>query len=293
MSMMRSTGATLALCGLTTVSLLAASLLVATEAKAQGAAGPYMWGIGPKVGMMIIPGRYPYAFPTKIAKYDFNTSEGALAGDPDSDEPNRDLGANGEPLFTTLSPVGFDLRLGGEGFYGIDAQNRVGAGVGAGFGTRYSDFWFTLNYDRVLFTDNPFDVVAGVQIGYGGANWAGEDEDERLKMSYYPIRGRIAGQFRDKVRMYSLGLFIQTSVPARTTYTDLGGTLRDEVGGPGNFALFFTSGLEIDVQFGDFTAPRKKKKGGGKKGGANGSGGKKAAPKPAPKGGGGAKKPHP
>ncbi|MEZ4235103.1 MAG: hypothetical protein R3F59_02860 [Myxococcota bacterium] len=287
--MMRTMGAALALWGVTAVT--------APEV-ARADNGPYMWGIGPKLGMIIIPGRYPYAWPSKVANYDF-IDEGPNAGDP------NDLGADGKPLNTTLQPVGFDLRLGAEGFYGINADNRVGAGLGLATGSHYSDYWLSLNYDRVLFSDNPFDVVAGLQVGYGGTTFRGDEAaggaDEKLKMSYYPIRVRLEGQFRDKVRMYGLGLFVQDAVPARTSYYDRAGELQEAVGGPGNFALFFSAGLEIDVQFGDFTPPKKKKKGGAKKGGGGGgnTGARRGgaapapAPKPKPKPGGGGGPQHP
>lgn len=247
-------------------AVAALTLLGVSVVSQPASAQPYMWGVGPKLGMVILPGRYPYAFPTKVTQYDFITDElDPQSGNPDALNPNRDLDADLEPRFSTLTGVGFDLRVGGEGFYGIDAYNRIGAGVGLAGGTRYLDYWLTLNYDRVLWSDAPLDLVAGAQIGYGGSHWNGDATvdpggiNEQLKMSYYPIRARLELQYRDKVRMYGLGLFVQDSVPARTTYTDLDGKVQPEVGGPGNWALFFAGGLEIDVQFGDFTPPKKKK----------------------------------
>lgn len=260
------------------VTLVSLSILAATET-AHAQTGPYMWGVGPKIGMVILPGRYPYAWPTKVTQYDFITDEtNPQSGNPDALNPNRDLDEDLEPRFSTLVGTGFDLRLGGEGFYGIDAFNRIGGGVGIAFGTRYLDYWLTLNYDRVLWSSAPLDLLLGAQIGYGGVHWNGDPAlagglNEQLKMSYYPIRARFALQYRDKVRMYGLGLFVQDSIPARTTYTDLDGVVQPDVGGPGNWALFFAGGLEIDVQFGDFTPPKKKKK----------------PPPPAPKPSGGAK----
>lgn len=284
--MRRMSGALVALLGVTAVS---------TRAHAQDS-GPYMWGIGPKIGTLFIPGHYPFAFPSSIANYDFKEN-GPLAGNPDGNDPKRDLDEEGKPRNTTLEGVGGDFRFGGEGFYGLDAENRLGAGVGVAGGKNYLDYWFTLNYDRRLWGDAPFDLVAGVQIGYGRARWDGDEEkiggeNESLAMTNYPIRIRLEGQFRDKVRMYGLGIFVQDAVPANTTYTDLDGVVQDSVGGFGNFALNFAAGIELDVQFGDFTPPKKKKKGGKagagnrkpppaqvKPGGGSSTGGGKVPPK--------------
>jgi hypothetical protein len=98
------------------------------SAPAAAAEGAYMWGAGFNLGTSFLPGRYPYAFPSSIAKYDFREN-GALAGDPKADEPDRDLDELGDPRYSTLSGVGFDLRLGGDVFYGWDKQNRIGAGA--------------------------------------------------------------------------------------------------------------------------------------------------------------------
>lgn len=263
------------------VTLIALSvsgfLAVSQEAQAQDF-GPYMWGAGPKLGTIIIPGRYPYAFPGSVAKYDFIDS-GPQAGADDGENKGRDLDEDGKPRFSTLSGTGFDLRLGGEGFFGINRDNRVGAGVGFGAGKRYFDTWITLNYDRRLWGDNPFDLLAGAQIGYGYARWGGDStlpggENESYRMTYFPVRARLTGQFRNKTQMYGLGLFAGTAVPGNTTYTDLDGNVQETVGGPGNFALHLQAGLEIDVQFGDFTPPKAKDGKGGRGGGKNGKGGK-------------------
>jgi len=229
---------------------------VSTPASA-GDGGPYMWGAGFKLGTSFLPGRYPWAFPSSITNYDF-TDTGPNAGAASGKNEGRDLTAGGDPGFTTLQPVGFDFRLGGEAFYGFDAKNRLGAGVGLGFGGHYFDGWFTLNYDHVLYGADPVDIVGGLQAGYGSVKWRGTtDADESLKMSYYPVRGRVEAQFRDKVRMYGLGLFVQDAIPARTAYTDLDGNVQPTVGSVGNFALFPMVGIEADVQFGDFTPPKK------------------------------------
>lgn len=257
------------------IPLLLASL-AAAPAQAAKKEYPYMWGIGPKIGTIIVPGHYPIAFPSKIVQYDF-IEEGELAGDEESEEPKRDLDSSGDPRFSTLERVRDDLQLGLDGFYGIDKQNRIGAGVGAGFGRRYLDMFFTLNYDRVLVHELPFNVVAGGQVGYGSMRFKGADPVESLRMPYFPLRARLQGQFLDKVRMYALELYGQTAVPSNTFYTDLDGALQPTVGSPLNFALNLSLGVELQILFGDFTPPKKKKKkkggGGGNNSGGNNNGG--------------------
>jgi hypothetical protein len=128
----------------------------------------------------------------------------------------------------------------------------------------------------VLVTDDTFNVMLGGGLGFGSVKWDGDEtlpggDNESLKMSYYPLKVRLAAQFLDKTRAYGAGIFLQDAVPARTTYTDLDGTYQDTVGGIGNFALNFMVGAEVGVQFGDFTPPKKGKKG---KKGKDGGGGK-------------------
>jgi hypothetical protein len=242
--------------------------------------GPYMWGAGVQVGTIVVPGRYPYAFPSKVANYDF-LDEGPRAGNENGDEPKRDLDGDGDPRFSTLDGAGFDLRLAGTGFYGINRDNRLGASAGFGAGGRYFDTWITINYDRRLWGDSPFDLMAGGRLGYGYARWGGNGdelggENEAYKMTYFPLQARLAGQFRNKTQMYGLGIFAGTAIPGNTTYLDLDGDPQDSVGGPGNFVLHLQAGLELEVQFGDFTPPKEGKAGKGKdsKGGKGGKTGK-------------------
>src|SRR5262245_27351728 len=100
--MMRTWNATWVLLGFTCLS---------TPAMAAGDDdfGPYMWGVGPKLGTSFLPGRYPAFLPPAIANYDF-IEDGARAGAADGDNKGRDLDANGNPRFTSITQTGFDLR---------------------------------------------------------------------------------------------------------------------------------------------------------------------------------------
>lgn len=266
--------------------LVLAGVVASGEASAKkNGLEPFMWGVGPSIGTIVVPGRYPLQFPSKINNYDF-IDEGPRAGDEDGEEPKRDL-LNGEPRFTSMERVRDDLRLGVEGFYGINKDHRVGAGVGTAFGRGYSDLWFTFNYDNVIVSEQPFNVVAGIGAGFGSMKFKGSNEeingfeDELLRIPYFPVRGRLQGQFRNRTTMFGLGLFGQTAVPSNTFYTDLDGN-DQSIESPLNLFLYLSAGLEFTVQFGDFTPPKKPGKGpkgkgpkGGKGGGKGGKGGKK------------------
>jgi hypothetical protein len=265
-----------------TVRTIAVACALLCAAEAQAKPGPYQWGIGVKVGTSFIPGLYPSAFPSKIANYDFIDEDdpSGLGGDPDSDDPKRDLeSVGGAQRFSSLARVGADARLGAEGFYGIDERNRLGGGIGVGLGKQYLDFWGTLNYDRVLTKEGKFALVGGAQIGYGSATFSGDDTvvggpNERLLMPYYPVRVRGEAQFRGNTNMVGVGLFLQDAIPARAQYTDLDGVVQDNVAGFGNFVRNFSLGIELDVQFGDFKPPPPKQPGAGK-GPKGGKGGKR------------------
>jgi hypothetical protein len=261
---------------------LMASSFVAPEAMA---IEPYMWGVGGRISTTAVPGKFPLSYPTKISGYNF-IDEGPRAGDEDFEDPNRDLDEDGNPLFTELPKVGFDLGIEADGMYALDEQNRIGALTGFRLGKGFSDFYFMLNYDRVLYSDSSgFDLVAGGYAGAGSMTFkAPDDGPEKLRVPHFPIRAHIQGQLRNKTQAYALGIFGGTNIPSNHYYTDLDGTERDDVGSPFNFALYLHAGVELSVQFGDFTPPKKKqpapkgKKGGGKKGGG-----------PPPKKGGGKK----
>ena len=268
-------------------ALVLAGTLSATDASAKkNGLEPFMWGVGPSIGTIVVPGRYPLALPSKINNYDF-IDEGPRAGADDGDNKNRDTDAQGDPRFTSIERVRDDLRLGFEGFYGIDRDNRVGAGVGTAFGRGYSDLWFTFNYDRVVITKHPFNVIVGAGAGFGTTRFKGTNEEingfenEVLRLPYFPLRVRLQGQLRNGGSMFGLGLFGQTAVPSNTYYTDLDGN-DQSIESPLNLFLYLSAGLEFTVQFGDFTPPKKPGKGPKGKGGKGGGGPKKGA-----KGGGG------
>ena len=205
---------------------------------------PYMWGVGGYVGTKVLPGAYPFALPPRINQYDMD------------DDGERDVDSDGNELETTLERVRFEIEGGGNGVYYIDKYNRVGGQLGARFGKRYFDISGLAKYHRVA-TQGDIDFLYGGGIGFGYMRLQGEDEDEVLKVPYYPLRVEAIPQYRqDEFNLYAC-LWGQFAIPARHVYTDRSGTEVD-VGAPFNY---LSLGIDIGVQFGDFKPPRKKKRG--------------------------------
>jgi hypothetical protein len=274
--------------------------LLATSSTAMAADyEPFMWGVGGKLGTIVVPGQYPARFPDIITNYNF-LDEGPRAGRDNGDDPNRDLDQNGDPVFTSLRRVKGDFRIAADGFLAIDGSNRIGATLGLNTGKGMSDYYFTANYDNVLVKSNPFNVVVGASAGFGQMTFKGVDDEETpryangyapeneiLKIPNFPVRGHVEGQFHTDTMMYGVGIFAGTAIPSNMYYTDLQGNVQDAVGGPGNFLYLVNAGLELTVRYGDFTPPKKNKppknkggnKGGGNKGGGNKGGGNKGGGK--------------
>lgn len=223
---------------------------------------PYMWGVGVNLGTVVVPGQYPLAFPSKINNYDF-IENGPRAGNEDANDPNRDLDQDGKPRFTSLERVKGDVRFGIDGFYGIDKENRVGASAGINTGGGYSDMFFMLNYDRVLITNNPFLVMGGLGVGAGSMTFKGHDEtidgyqNELLKVPYFPLKGRLSGQFHTDTLSFGPTAFVQVGIPSNHFYTDLDGK-EQQLSSPFNFVNYLAGGIEFEFQYGDFKPPKKK-----------------------------------
>jgi hypothetical protein len=183
--------------------------------------GEDLFGVGVRLGTSFIPGRYPATFPKDI--------------DDDT---------------TTLDRVGADLRIGIDGFYGIDLKNRVEGGIGTGFGTRYNDLWFTFGYGRVFVLENNFELVGHLETGFGSMKFTGTDEDEELRIPYFPIRARLTGDLLNESQLYGLGVLFGGAIPSRHNYTDPNGD-DQEVKSAVSFGNYFFVGLELQALFGN------------------------------------------
>lgn len=210
--------------------LLLPLLALATPAHALDT---WMWGIGPHVGTMVLPGRYPIVLPR-------------LKGEDGDTGPRGDEG---------IAKVQHDIILGVEGVYYMDRHHRIGftasatPGVALGAaGRRFSDWNMLLTYDYAI-QGRALDVLFGGGVGAGTQGWRGED-DQSLRVNYFPVRGEISGLARDNTRGYQLSIFLQMNVPSRSVYTNAAGETPDITPG-----LYMTSGIELSVLFGDFDPP--------------------------------------
>lgn len=260
-------------------ALLAAGALL-TPAQAQ-AAEPYMWGAGGHIATFVVPGKYPMAFPTKVENYNF-IEEGPQAGDESlkGAEKKRDLDANGKPLYHTLERVKTDIRVGGDFVYYLSGENRIGAALDLGFGKQYLDGNVMARYDRVLNSFNEFDILGGLGLGVGSMTFRGSNENEKLRVSYFPARGHVGAAYRTDTMSIQASLFLRLAIPSNQVYVTADGTEHEGVGSPVSFASHPAIGVELTALFGDFKPPVKKKGKGGKKGGgAKKGGGKKGGGK--------------
>ncbi|MBN2800246.1 MAG: hypothetical protein JXX28_13990 [Deltaproteobacteria bacterium] len=184
----------------------------------------YMWGVGPQIGTIVIPGHYPIRFPKTVDRND------------------------------TLSEVRDDLSLGGEAVYYVDGHTRTLAMANMGFGRGYLDYHLILKYNYVTQT-GAMDFLAGGGLGVGQARWRG-DGDSVLKSPYYPARVEGSALIRDNTRAYQLTFYGQYNLPAQQRFWNADGVEVNDIGG-GVYALF---GTELTVLFGDFTPPKNMRK---------------------------------
>lgn len=192
----------------------------------------YMWGLGPRVGTNVLPGKYPILLPKE-------------RGEDGTTGPRGDDG---------IAKVQHDLTVGGKGVYYMDRHHRIGFDGGAMFGIamgpgRSSSTWdFLLTYDYAI-EGKALDILFGGGVGGGTTGFRGPD-DQRLRVNTFPIRGQITALARDNSRGYEVTIFAQYNTPSSSTYTDAAGEQPRINGG-----LWITSGIQIAVLFGDFSPP--------------------------------------
>jgi hypothetical protein len=228
-------------------SLFACAALCWSSAALAGTS-TYMFGFGPRVGTIVIPGGYPASYPS----FDEQDQNGEETGE------KIKIGED-----TSIEKVRGDLILGMEGLYWADKSNRLAGTVGLGLGSGYNDAHLILKYDKMQAMD-ALDVFVGGGVGVGVANFKG-DEGEHLRVPYYPIRGEVGAIFRQKTHAIQALLFLNLNLPGRQTLTldqeAADGTLYEvEYESAFGWSFYPQLGAEIQLLFGDFTKPRKNKK---------------------------------
>jgi len=207
----------------------------------------YMFGFGPRVGTIVIPGAYPASFPS-------------------FDELNQNGQETGEKIKiaedTTIEKVRGDMVLGVEGLYWADKKNRLAGTVGLGLGSGYNDAHLILKYDKMYALD-ALDTFVGGGVGVGVANFKGENS-EHLRVPYYPIRGEVGAIMRQKTYAIQALIFLNLNLPGRQTLTldqvaNDGTTYEVEYESSFGWSFYPQLGAEIQLLFGDFTKPRKNK----------------------------------
>jgi hypothetical protein len=195
--------------------------------------GPYMWGVGPTISTIVLPGSHPFNFPDEADDAGFKAT-------------------------------GPDVGLGIHAVMYMRATQRFGTHMWYHTGENgYSSPNLTLEYDFVGSSANGVTVLGGLGGGFGAQRWKNENND-KLKMSTFILRAQGSVNYRTKANCFELGAFVNFFLPSGQSIESKDGE-ETEVG----FVMYPTFGLEFTGFFGDFRPPknankrgRRKKKGG-------------------------------
>lgn len=184
-------------------------------APAHADSGPWMWGVGPTVGTVVYPGRFPAAVPDAYAELD-----GKVRG---------------------------DVILGGHGVIYIDGDNRLGSHVDLGLASGYNSVAWTIEYERIFVRGSGIHVFAGGGLGFG--SYTLKDEDlGKLRTPTYELRAQAGALYKQDFTAEELTIFVKLPFNGNPVFTPTGGDKVDAEGG-GNW---FHIGLQGTVYFGDF-----------------------------------------
>ena len=195
---------------------------------------PYMWGVGPTVNRIVLPGEHPVGFP-KATRVE------------------NDEGKNEALLDKTLGDVG----LGVHGVLYMKKAQRLSShawySTGAG---KYRSPNITFEYDFAGQASSGVTLLGGLGAGLGQQKWTTGGAGT-LKMNHYILRAQGAVNYRTKKTCYEMGAFVNWFLPGRQLWDAAGDVAEERVKG----GFYPTMGVEATVYYGDFKPP---KKGGGK-----------------------------
>lgn len=228
-------------------------LAVLSAAHAEKDQAPYMWGVGPQVGTVIVPFSHPVAFP-KVG-----------AGEQDGEVVKESLG-------DSLEKTSGDALLGAKGTLYINGSNRLLASAGLGFGGGgYRSAEATFEYQGIPVSGGGVDAFLGGGLGLGSLSWSSYCSDStvdacpdeiphpgKLTMSTLLLRGSVGALYRNKTQAYELSMFGHFVVAGNRRFTPQGTTTEEEVYGAGVYSYLGVAGT---VYFGDLTPPGQGKKG--------------------------------
>lgn len=192
------------------------------------------WGVGPTLGTVAIPGKYPVALPTV---------------------------AQGQ-----VDKVKGDAEIGAEGVVYPSGTGRLFLHAQLGFGTSgYGQQEFTVGWDQALVKDEEFQLLLGAGIGAGHERFKDKAEHDYLDVNYFPARVQLSALLRDRTRAYQIDLYglyhivggqqycVSATAADCTTGADGGGLIAG--------ALYAGMGAEATVYFGDFRSKGKSGRG--------------------------------
>ena len=195
---------------------------------AAAAPGPYMWGVGPVVNTMVLPGAHPVSFPA------------------DTRVENED----GKKL-SVLDKTQGDIGFGVHGVLYMKKAQRVG--THAWFQTGSGEFRssnITFEYDFVGSSSNGVTVLAGLGGGFGTHRWKTRGEGE-LKGNTYILRGQAGANYRTRKNCYEVAAYLNWNIPGQQTWEV---SDEDEASISGGF--YPVVGIEATMFFGDFKPPK-------------------------------------
>lgn len=188
------------------------------------------WGVGPVVGTMVIPTKYPTALPF-------------IAQDK-------------------VDKVRGDVEVGAHGVLYPGKAGRIFGRFTFGFGTSgYFSPEFVAGYDAILFKDDELQVLFGAGLGAGSETFRSAGENDHLRVNYFPIRAETSVLLRDRSRAYEISLWGDLHIASNQEYcTSKSGdcTNASDTDEAIAGAVYFGLGAEATLYFGDF-----KSKGGG------------------------------
>ncbi len=180
------------------------------------------WGVGPRLGTVVIPGHMPVRFPAAA---------------------REDVDADGN---LALRGVRGDVQLGADAVYYAGHAWRLGALANLGFGRRFAKAELIFHYDRSVATYQGLDFLAGGGLGVGAMRFRGEGES-RLGVPYYPFRVSAGAISHQDPFAIQLDGYIQLDIPSNQYYTARDGTETTTSGG-----IYASFGLGITGYIGDF-----------------------------------------
>lgn len=199
--------------------MLALLLAALTAAPAEAAEGPWMWGVGPSLGTIVWPGRFPASLPDAYAPLD--------------------------------GKVRMDGILSAHGVMYIDGNNRLGSHLDFGVAGGFNSIAWTLEYERILLRGNGIHLFAGGGGGFGSYTLK-EDGVGKLTTPTYELRAQAGALYKQKTTAEELSVFLKLPFNGNPTWTPDGGDKTDAEGG-GNW---FHLGLQLTMYFGDWTQPK-------------------------------------